>query len=1392
VIPINDEPGQHQAREDQQRIRDLQEALAQATRQLNECEEKLRVVNQAALAGIATLRNLRVISCNQAFVGLSGYPMNELEGMDILDLVPEELRDSIRNRHFQRLNGAISDPRYDVPFTTKTGERKWVQVSADLIQLEDGPAVVAAFFDITDRKIAEEKVEATAQWFNHIYENAPVMMHILNGRGEISSVNRKWLEETGYEESEVLGNRISIIMTEESARFYQETFQSNWGNGQVRELPYQYRCKDGSEIDVLVDGLRLISPQGEEIGLSVVRNVTNLNRAIEELSNREEVFRSITTTARDAIIMFDDRYRITYWNPAAERIFGCSSEDVVNCGLYSEFIPERFQAAYLQSIKAWSESSGGPESLLHHEMIARHRDEREFPIELSVSSVLIDGRTQVIALIRDLSERQQAEARIRTLSLAVEQSPAIVVITDLEARTVFINQRFTEIAGYRAEEVLGRKPGILKSGESTPAFYARLWDTIRSGREWRGEFHNRRKDGTLYWESATITPLRDNDGAITGYLKIAEDVTAFKITYRALEESEEKFRNLFAAMAQGIMVINRDGRVDSVNPAAEEILGLPMRDIADMSPESPLWRPIHEDGSVFAITEIPSLVALRTGQSVKNVTMGIFHAGLGEYRWLNTSAAPRFAPGDERPDQVIMTFSDITTLKQYEKSLQEAKETAETANIAKSTFIANMSHEIRTPMNSIIGFTDIMIEEETDPDKVEKLHYVSQSANYLLNIINEILDLSRIEAGKFSVEKSDFRLDTMFEELSILVIGKAEEKELDFVMQVNVQPGTVVTGDPVRLKQVLVNLLANAVKFTMRGSVRLTFRHEGDLGVFEVLDTGIGIPTIHLERIFLPFEQLVASNQRGSEGAGLGLSIAKRTVELMGGKIIAESTVGVGSRFQVITPLPVVVQRAVASTGSDRPMVVGLLTPDMGPFGILERLLVDTGFQPVRLSPGVPPEPGIDLDAMVLGGDREQSLRTLFACKTHYRTRRIPVVIVRDPSEARSVSDHQYQVEVISLAQELTEALRRLHNRPARTILATCEALGDDLGILDRLRVEGFSTYIADGFDALTEPLRKGMLPEVIVVPADFERIAELRDLRPGATILRIGPIRGDCDEDDSLLLCLPAVGDQGETLAQFLREHFSSRDRRATALLREWRTRLEELSPSLDMQLYEALQALPDSLAQLDGAVTDRNLARIRTIAHSLKGYAGMTGMLEVSEPAGEIQIMSMSSKPDFWGITDRLGAIHAVVQILPAVPVKPTESGKRALGKDIRVLVAEDNPINREVIRNFLHWVELESDFAVDGRETLEYLGWNQYDLLLLDMQMPVMSGLEALRTIRADQRFSGLYIVALTAYALKEDRERFLRAGCDDYLSKPIDKERFREIIDFVRKRKHEAEA
>lgn len=475
---------------------------------------------------------------------------------------------------------------------------------------------------------------------------------------------------------------------------------------------------------------------------------------------------------------------------------------------------------------------------------------------------------------------------------------AIVSITDVKGTITYVNDKFCEISKYTREELLGQNHRIIKSDEHGVEVFREMWRTIANGNVWHGEIHNRAKDGSSYWVASTIVPFLNERGKPFQYISVRTDITPQKLMEAEVSKSQQFLQNITDTMGDGVYVLNGEGICTFINPEATKLLGWRAKDI--------LGEHIHDIVHVNEETigsddktSCPVCLSTMTGESFRADTEMFRHKD-GSTFPVSIASVPMKDNGKIIGSVVI--FQNISERIQAARALEEAKIEADAANQAKSNFLANMSHEIRTPMNAVIGFSHLMLQTALNTSQLDYVKKIQSSATSLLGIINDILDFSRIEAGKLSIEAKSFRIEKIINQVFTLISLPAEEKGLNVIVNISPNVPDIVSGDPLRLAQVLTNLANNAVKFTSEGRIEITVEAvksiEDECVVrFEVRDTGIGLTEEQIARLFQSFSQADASTTRKYGGSGLGLSISKTLVELMGGQIGVESTPGVGSRF---------------------------------------------------------------------------------------------------------------------------------------------------------------------------------------------------------------------------------------------------------------------------------------------------------------------------------------------------------------------------------------------------------------------------------------------------------------------------------------------------------------
>ena len=843
--------------------------------------------------------------------------------------------------------------------------------------------------------------------FSQLIETMDEGVMITDKKGKIIFVNNRLCDITGYNREEIVGKRfIDLTPVENRYRlFYKWKREISIGKATPKDaIVYK---KTGEKLILAITPSLLLDAKGNFNGLiALARDITK-QKALEKRLYEESQFFQVNPAV---LLRTDSEGQVTLCNAVARSFFG---KDPMGSS-----IQELVDVPIEENIKKLSPA-----------------ESFQFEVTKAKTTIMFTvTRNQTGDSLyfygSDITSLKEANREVLKFLQAVEQSESVIIITDTEERIIFVNRAMENYAGYKPEELIGKTPRIFKSGLVPQETYRELKETIRNGKTWEGELINKKKDGTLFWEHAIITPVIDNEGKIISFV------------------------------------------------------------------------------------------------AIKN---------------------------------------DITKQKEIETKQKKAMEEAEKANRLKSIFLANMSHEIRTPMNAIIGYTELLLEEETNSEKRKYLEIIKQSGDTLLNLINDILDFSKIEADKMELNREPFSILRVIDHMKSMFKQKVEEKGLDFIINIEDNLPPLLYGDENRIGQIIINFLSNAIKFTDQGSITLSVKYRDNRLKISVKDTGIGISRENQEKIFSPFTQAPSPAKRHISGTGLGLAISKKLANLMGGEIYVKSSPGKGSTFTVEIPL-----------------------------------------QPYTKTDKV-----------------------------------------------------------------------KLSEKPIHEI------------------------FISEKTSGLT-----------------------------------------------------------------------------GGNMIEKWLSKFDK-EPEIKEILLNAIKKLPSMLKNLERAVSLNEIKTIQFIAHELKGMSGNLKMEEIYNITATINEEANKTSPDMKKINDLLFNLKNIIESIPIKYLKeetPKDTPRTISTTTPTILLAEDNPINRKLIEAILKRINLSCDIAEDGEQALEKILKNNYYLVLMDIQMPKLDGPQVLNRAKSQTDLKDTYIIALTAHAIKGDKEKYLSMGFDDYISKPIDIKQF----------------
>jgi two-component system sensor histidine kinase/response regulator len=627
---------------------------------------------------------------------------------------------------------------------------------------------------------------------------------------------------------------------------------------------------------------------------------SGLQNAKNTLNASEERFRLLVDAVSDyALLMLDPSGNVVSWNTGAERIKGYKAEEILGKHFSCFYLPEAIAKGHPEA----ELRTAAAEGRYQEEGWRIRKDGSRFFAEVVITAIRnkTGELTGFAKATRDITERKSSldilhasEERFRLLVDAV--SDYALLMLDPSGNVVSWNTGAERIKGYKAEEILGRHFSCFYSPEDIAKGHpqAELRTAAAEGR-YQEEGWRIRKDGSRFLAEVVITAIRNKNAELTGFAKVTRDISERKSSLDTLHATEERFRLLVDAVSDyALLMLDPSGNVISWNTGAERIKGYKAEEIL---------------GKHFSCFYLPEAIA--NGHPDSELRTAAAEGRYVEEGWRVRKDGSRFLA------EVVITAirnkngelagfakvtRDVTERRRLDQQLKKAKETAESADMAKGNFLANMSHEIRTPMNGVIGLTGLMLHGDLNAQQREFAETIRASGETLLAIINDILDFSKIEAGKLLIELLDFDLIETVESSLDLLAETAHGKGIELACEIASNVHASLRGDPGRLRQILINLLSNAVKFTAEGEVllRVSMASQTETHAtiqFDIEDTGVGISSGEQIALFKPFSQADSSTTRKYGGTGLGLAIAKHLVALMGGQIGMESQLQRGSKF---------------------------------------------------------------------------------------------------------------------------------------------------------------------------------------------------------------------------------------------------------------------------------------------------------------------------------------------------------------------------------------------------------------------------------------------------------------------------------------------------------------
>ncbi len=895
----------------------------------------------------------------------------------------------------------------------------WIELSARLMGVveESNQQVHCIVRDITQRKENENRLKRAEERYRLLFSNIKqgYALHeiIIDDYGKpcdyrFIDFNPAYESLTGLKLQEAVGKTVLEIFPD-LEQFWIDLYGEVAIKGKPKHIQQYTKVLD-AYYDVWA-----FCPQ-ENLFAVVFSDVTEHVRATNKLKESVSRNSAIVKALPDLLFMFNQNGDIVDFEASNTNLLYTPKEQFLGKNV-TDVLPPSIASLTLKKIE---ETLCGADVSVYTYTLNVNGEERYFESRMVKSS-----HNEVLSVVRDITEREKALSKLLTLSKGIDQSPVSIVITDANGIIEFANPKFYDLTGYTALEVLGSNPRIFKSGHHPKQFYTDLWDTIKSGKEWKGEFCNKKKSGELFWEQAFIAPILSQRGEITQFIAVKEDITLRKQTEQILRENEfklkeqnEEYLSLNEELSESnarILRINAElsdakrelEEREHLFIAAENMaqLGHYTLDIANNC-----WTCSSMLESIFGITtsfdkSVESWLQIVHPEFRDELYTYLINEVLCEKREFNyeykivrvNDGAVRWVHGqgtldidsEGNPVKLFGVIQDITDRKQSEDlilqnqqlliaqneeyvkvnnelralndriqalnaELQKSTVKAQESDRLKTAFLANISHEIRTPMNGIMGFSQLMLEANISPEKMKQYaQVIFDSSNQLLTIVTDTLNIALIESQQVVLDESDCCINDLlvdvynsFKELvtksGLHIYCKKELSDRD----------STILCDGAKLKQVLSNLIGNALKFTQEGSITFGYTLRSNFLQFFVEDTGIGINPEYHNIIFESYRQVDESSTKLYGGTGVGLAICKALVEQMGGRIWVDSQVGRGSIFLFTLPYNNVLPLMNSESASSAAEMVLVVEDEEVNFLFIDEMLSHNGYKVLHSSNG--------------------------------------------------------------------------------------------------------------------------------------------------------------------------------------------------------------------------------------------------------------------------------------------------------------------------------------------------------------------------------------------------------------------------------------------------------
>ncbi len=1250
------------------------------------------------------------------------------------------------------------------------GKLIWLSVNTQPLWQEGNNqpyAVVSTFTDITERKRIEDALALSEQRFRTIFNNAPVAFALTNQQGQLLQFNTTWLKLLGYTEPEMHLKRIFDLCHPQEVKPFQALVQE-LNQGRIEQYQTEIRLlhQDGRMLwGNLTASILRNSHDNHEVVINIIMDMTERKQIEEE---RDRLFN--LSFDMQCVVGFDGFFKQI--NPAWEHTLGWDKTQILSQSFLAYIHPDdqmATQSMFQQLVQG--------QTMLGFEN--RYRCQNNNYRWLSWNAYPLVEQQKFYAIIRDITERKHNEV---ALTEAHERLLTILDSLDSLVYVVDINNNELLYLNKYGQQTFGEVDGRL------------CWENLYQGRERTGEVcsdtdrliptgeptgvcsYEVQDQATGKWYLTRDRIIRWVDGRLV-CLQIATDITERKRTEEALKISEQRYKAIVQDQTELICRYWPDGHLSFVNEAYCRYFKVTEAELIGSQ-----FSPFISNNMQDVIREM--MDSLRLDKPVVEMENRAVLAN-DEVRWQHWIGRAMINEHDKIVEYQVVG-RDITERKQAEAELLHAKETAEAATRAKSEFLANMSHEIRTPMNGVVGMTELLLNMDLTPKQREYAEIIHQSTDALQTLINDILDFSKIEAGKLTLELAAFDLESSVLEVARLLAMTAEAKGFELIVRYAPDTPRYVVGDAGRIRQILTNLVGNAIKFTQQGHVLIDVDSPQPVTEFanihiRIEDTGIGIPPDKLDIIFDEFTQADSTTTRKFGGTGLGLAISRQLVKMMNGEISVVSQIDRGSIFTFTLPLPIASSEEIATLATHiHPNTLTL--PHLTDLIRLQHtriLIVDDN--PVNQR--ILKEQLEDLKIRCTTADSGRS--ALYALHKAQQQ--------QDPYWLAIVDYLMPEMDGEQLGKQI-----KADNRIQDTILMMLSSAGYQKES-KQLQQVGFAAH-------LIKPLPQRQLQQTLLkLHAAFEQTQQSLEF---ITTERINPFQFKRHHDifPHLPILLVEDNEVNQMVAVNMLEQLG-------CLVTTVTTGIQALD-KLEQQQFELI-FMDIQMPEMDGFEATQRIRDRETKTHPEKP-AVIVAMTANAMQGDEERCLAAGmndyiAKPiSLERLLEILEKYCAANQLTVAInknltikntynskspPPPPPEnmahqrlisptltpiSTERDKTENKKILLVEDNRVNSMIAINMLEELGYIVNLVENGKSAVDILANEHYDLVLMDIRMPVMDGIQATQIIR--QKYNpNIPIIAMTANYQPGDVRRYLAAGMNDCIPKPVKRERLHFIVE-----------